>query len=603
MATERQISRRTTPSLVSGLRLCSLTALLLLAGCASVSSVDKVRAELQATEGRAAQIEAQNVALGREMQSLRSSVAAQSHALETAQAKLIVVVQKAITTSRTALRLAKQANENVANNLGPLAHQPTSDGKRHLHWLFARVVAQARALATKPYAPPPRISAVLRHLGGARFRSLRFRATPPFWPLQTRIGLGFQPVGSLFDHAMNVYLVVGRSLDPVTFSAADFGLPTSLAKVLPTRIAPSGFEIVRRNVGKDRGHAYFSLQDANYFRGRGHGQGWGALAYALTINTAVRNQPESIPAFRSFWIVPPGRKSRALTFFGLLDGPAVTGAYRFRVLTGTVTRVRITEVLFLRHPVTRFELAPLATMFLRGRIDARRPLGMAPAVHDSDGLSYETPAGHWVWSPLVDPTRLTIRTFRLTNPRGFGFQQRDRRFKAYQSVRTHYQACPNVWVVPHDAWGAGRLELVEIPMKHATDDNIMAFWVPAHPPLPGHPFTLRYSLRWGAKGTPSIPLARVTTTRGVRAPHGYRTFVVDFQGSRLSSIPSWVALKPSVVVRGHGSVRDVSLVKRPKTHLWQLRFSATDHPGLVLKAWIYYRTRVLTEIWTYQAPR
>ena len=101
-----------------------------------------------------------------------------------------------------------------------------------------------------------------------------------------------------------------------------------------------------------------------------------------------------------------------------------------------------------------------------------------PQVHDSDGLSVLSAAGEWIWRPLVNPKRLLVSSFALTNPAGFGLMQREREFDQYEDLEARYELRPSAWVEPKGQWGAGRVELVQIPVPDETNSNIVAYWVP-----------------------------------------------------------------------------------------------------------------------------
>ena len=55
------------------------------------------------------------------------------------------------------------------------------------------------------------------------------------------------------------------------------------------------------------------------------------------------------------------------------------------------------------------------------------------------------------------------RSFLDTNPRGFGLLQRDRNFSDYQDLELAYELRPSYWIEPHEGWGEGRVELLELP--------------------------------------------------------------------------------------------------------------------------------------------
>ena len=52
--------------------------------------------------------------------------------------------------------------------------------------------------------------------------------------------------------------------------------------------------------------------------------------------------------------------------------------------------------------------------------------------------------------------------------------QRDRDFNNYLDTEAHYERRPSLWVKPENAWGKGRVELVEIPYDSEANDNIVA---------------------------------------------------------------------------------------------------------------------------------
>jgi glucans biosynthesis protein len=137
-----------------------------------------------------------------------------------------------------------------------------------------------------------------------------------------------------------------------------------------------------------------------------------------------------------------------------------------------------------------------------------------PEVHDSDGLSIHTGSDEWIWRPLVNPRRLLVTSFALTDPRGFGLSQRDRSFSSYEDLEARYELRPSVWVEPIGRWGTGRVELVQLPTPDETNDNIVAYWVPETGPRPGQPYEIRYRLLWQKVAERRSPLAwSADTTR------------------------------------------------------------------------------------------
>ena len=136
-----------------------------------------------------------------------------------------------------------------------------------------------------------------------------------------------------------------------------------------------------------------------------------------------------------------------------------------------------------------------------------------PSVHDSDGLMMQTGAGEWLWRPLSNPKTLQVSAFIDQSPRGFGLMQRKREYRDFIDLESRYEKRPSLWAEPIGDWGAGRIELVQIPTPDETNDNIVAYWVPDAPPTPGTPLVLDYKMLWQMDRDRRPPLAWVEQTR------------------------------------------------------------------------------------------
>ena len=191
----------------------------------------------------------------------------------------------------------------------------------------------------------------------------------------------------------------------------------------------------------------------------------------------------------------------------------------------------------------RLGLAPLTSMFWYGQGNRADTGDWRPQIHDSDGLSLWAGTGERLWRPLDNPPRVATHTFLDVDPRGFGLMQRDRTFDDYQDDGAFYDRRPSVWVEPVGAWGKGSVQLVEIPTRKETDDNIVAFWTPERPVRAGDEMTLRYHLHWCAREPIPPGVAQVVATRtgtggrpGLPPTPGLKKYVVDFRGGRLAGL-------------------------------------------------------------------
>jgi glucans biosynthesis protein len=287
----------------------------------------------------------------------------------------------------------------------------------------------------------------------------------------------------------------------------------------------------------------------------------------------------------------------------------MAGAYRFIVRPGEETVMEVKERLYMRNTVTKLGLAPLTSMFLFSENQKPPYDDYRPEVHDSDGLSIHSGTGEWIWRPLVNPKRLQVTSFSMTNPQGFGLMQRDRNFHDYEDLDLHYEQRPSLWVEPVGQWGAGRVELVNIPSPDETNDNTVTYWVPDNPPQAGQSLDLDYVLRWqGDKDTrPNLSWV-MQTRRGrgfVRNPDNSISFVIDFVGPALEKLKPDAKVEGIVSVGPNGELLERSTVHNDVTNGWRvtLRFRRVDDDKpLELRAYLRGEDSTLSETWAYILP-
>jgi periplasmic glucans biosynthesis protein len=292
---------------------------------------------------------------------------------------------------------------------------------------------------------------------------------------------------------------------------------------------------------------------ASYFRALAEGLRYGLAARGLAVDTGEASG-EEFPKFVEFWINRPSPGDRELIIYALLDSRRVTGAFRFVVRPGATTRMEVRARLYLREKVAKLGIGPLTSMYFYGENQPPAANTLRPEVHDSDGLSIRSSSGEWLWRPLQNPRRLLITAYTLTDPLGFGLLQRDRAFRSYEDLDARYDLRPSAWVEPKGKWGQGRVELVQIPSPDETNDNIVAYWVPANPPQPRQPLDIEYLLSWGRDAGLPAPPVRVTQTRRLQMsaaerkekPQAERSllFVIDFEREPEPAIKPEVRTKP-----------------------------------------------------------
>jgi glucans biosynthesis protein len=475
---------------------------------------------------------------------------------------------------------------------------------------FADVDRIAREQAGRPYARPSFVlPKALKDLSYDQVRDIRFEPTRSLWRAEKLpFEVQFFHLGGFFDRPVRVHEVLGREVREIGFDAADFSYgKNSLDRTQLGKLGFAGFRVhyaLNTPAYKDELVVFLG---ASYFRALGKGQRYGASARGLAIDTAER-EGEEFPRFEQFWIERPGTNASHLVIHALLNSRRVTGAYRFVIRPGAETVTEVHSRLYLREPVAKLGIAPLTSMFYFGENQRGPNDDFRPEVHDSDGLAVQTAHGEWIWRPLVNPRRLLVTSYSLTDPRGFGLLQRDREFSSYEDVESRYELRPSIWVEPISKWGSGRVELVQIPTPNETNDNIVAYWVPRVVPKVGEPYELSYRLRWQKGSERRPPTAwTVQTRRG----HGHGVLAdeviqltVDFDGPALRRLSDDAPVEADVWV-GSGQRLSVIVHYNEATGAWrmviQVRRQSKDRP-VELRAQLQHRGQSVSETWSTILP-
>jgi periplasmic glucans biosynthesis protein len=460
----------------------------------------------------------------------------------------------------------------------------------------------ARELSQKPYHPPDTtLPPELKDLTYDQYRTIRFLPDHAWWradrlPFQVEL---FHR-GFFFVNRVEILEVdkgeARRILySPSMFSFGDVKLPSA-----NTDLGFAGFRLHYPINRPDYCDEFAVFLGATYFRAVGKGQGYGLSARGLAINTGDP-KGEEFPVFTSFWIERPPPNANSIVVHGLLDSPSTTGAYRFTIRPGQETTFDVEPVLYPRTEIAEAGIAPLTTMFLFDANDRKNVDDYRSAVHDSDGLAIHNGRDERLWRQLNNPTDLQISSFTDTNPRGFGFIQRQRDFRAYEDLESHYERRPSLWVEPIGDWGEGEVRLIEIPSKEEIHDNMVGLWRPRSPLEAKAEHSFTYRLHWKADDSHDFPLARFSKTRVGEGPDDSRLFVLDLIGDKLKEAT------PPESVRGQvsankGKVDHVISQPNIETGGWRLSFQlAPEKEKLVeLRAQLMRNDEPLSEVWLYR---
>lgn len=468
---------------------------------------------------------------------------------------------------------------------------------------FEKLCVEAEALARKPFRPAEvRGRKLLERIDFDAHQRIRFRDErslwaegPGAWPVQF-----FHP-GRYFKEPVAIHVLKDGSARELLYSPDFFDIPEdNPARTLPADIGFAGFRIMEPGMETD----WVAFLGASYFRSAGALDQYGLSARGIAIDTATP-RPEEFPRFTKFWLEPGA--DGVQTVYALLDGPSITGAYRMILHKGEAVVMDITKMLFAREEIGRLGVAPLTSMFWYSETSRPQNVDWRPEIHDSDGLAIWTGEGERIWRPLNNPREVQTSSFMDTNPRGFGLLQRDRDFENYQDDGVFYERRPSVWVEPQGDWGAGAVQLVEIPTEDEIHDNIAAYWVPEGAVRAGRRLTYSYRLHWVAE-EPYPAAGRVVATRlgeggrpgQPRPPHSYK-FVIDFAGGRLAELDREQKVEP-VVETSRGEIIRPYALPPVGTDRWRAFFDihVKGPEAVELRCYLRLGDEALTETWLYR---
>ena len=475
---------------------------------------------------------------------------------------------------------------------------------------FDDVAARAEKLAAGPYQKPnTTLPKSMKGLTYDQYRDIRFRPDRALWrgnklPFEVM----FFHRGFFYEEPVTIHELIPEGAREIAFDSDAFDYGKN--KVDRDEMRGMGFAGFRVhfpiNTPAYRDEVLVFL-GASYFRALGRGQRYGLSARGLAIDTA-ESSGEEFPRFVEYWIERPRPTAKELTIYALLDSPRAAGAYRFVLRPGVTTVLDVDAKLFLRRNVAKLALAPLTSMYLFGSNQRSPREDYRPQVHDSDGLSIHS-AKEWLWRPLVNPKRLLVTSFTVTDPLGFGLMQRERAFGSYQDLESRYDARPSAWVEPKGAWGRGRIELVQIPVPDETNDNIVAYWIPDRQPKPREAFVYGYRVHWQKERETRPPLGWVRETRRgrgfVKADDGSIELHIDFEGPTLARLPPASDVNVALWIDGNGELIERHTRRNEVTGGWRsvVRFRRVDRAKPVeLRAHLDRGNEVLSETWSYILP-
>ncbi|MDP0497514.1 MAG: glucan biosynthesis protein G [Verrucomicrobiota bacterium JB024] len=467
------------------------------------------------------------------------------------------------------------------------------------------VTGIARDLAAQPYASPKaELPPELAALDFDGYRRIRFNKDKALWKTP---GLPFQVDffhnGYIYPETVEIYEYSDTHSQRIPYVKDFFNF--DLIGVNPDDWDLQGYAGLRIRAPLNKPDVFDDVlvfQGASYFRALARDQYYGLSARGLAVGTGGAN--EEFPRFSRFWLRKPAPDARSLEMLALLEGPSVTGAYRFVLTPGEITQIDTTARIFRRQDARGdIYFAPLTSMFWYGEARDKLSGDWRPEVHDSDGLLIHA-GNNWSWRPLSNYPGNHLTAIPVDKLHGFGLLQRDRLFANYQDLGERYDLRPSVWVQTHGTWPAGDVMLFEFHQDQETVDNIVAFFRPTTEPQPGQPYELGYTLNFQFD-EPGNDHERVEASRIGRSLHfdGATTFIVDFSAPDKFKPVEIRDLKARLSAEGAEIVQEPQIIYNPVTSGLRVHFdlrALPDTPLADLKLQLMRGDKPISEMWIYQ---
>lgn len=489
----------------------------------------------------------------------------------------------------------------TASFAGVAAMRQQPAGKPPSTYRFSEetVLEVARRVAAESHSPRTlEEKSPARQLNYDQYRDIRVNPDSAIWRTeQVPFRLEVLPAGFLFQNAVTVSVVENGMARDLSAPPGTFTLGPLAAKLTDQVLPLSGFRVRTHINSPSVWDEFLVFQGASYFRAVGREGLYGLSARGLALKTAAATG-EEFPAFTHFWVERPGTNATGIVVHALLESPSTTGAYRFSIIPGVETVMDVDLTLIPRVALDNVGIAPLTSMFLfdesvRTRIDDFRD-----EVHDSDGLQIVLASGEQAWRPLANPTQLQVSSFTSVAPKGFGLVQRSRKPLDYQDLEAQYERRPSAWIEPTSDWGAGAVQLIEIPSDRETNDNIIALWRPKDPISAGKPWHASYRIRWNSQPRILPALGRTTMTRSGPSFDGKRRlFVIDFHN--VGKSPDGLRIEAG---SSAGKLSNVVLQANPSTKGLRATFELAPGDATVaeLRLRLMRGDRPVTETWLYR---
>src|ERR1700757_3535942 len=225
----------------------------------------------------------------------------------------------------------------IRSSADPVPSLKFGDGKP---FSFDGLIGRAKELASRPYEQGKGPSDdVLNKIDYDALSKIHFK--PEYALFANGPGqypITFFPLGLYSRTPVQMHVIdntpSGSVAHEIIYDAAYFDMPAdSPARRLSTGTGFAGFRFQESRLGDQEKldwhkNDWVAFLGASYFRGIGELYQYGLSARGIAVNVAAE-RPEEFPDFTRLYFEPPAHDSRVVTVYAALEGPSITGAYRF----------------------------------------------------------------------------------------------------------------------------------------------------------------------------------------------------------------------------------------------------------------------------------
>lgn len=439
---------------------------------------------------------------------------------------------------------------------------------------YKYICAQTENISKDGYSEPSKVD---NDLSSAEYGQITFNSAKELWregKLPYR--LEFYHLGFIYNYPIVLNEFKGDYSQELRFTNDLFNFGNldqqKIDYIKSLNQGYAGFKILCQLNRPGQFDELISFLGNSRFRALGRYNVYGVYANAFL--TLGQDGGIDFGRFSDFWLGKPSENSTSVVFYAIADAEDAVSAYEYEVSQGDTCIVKVTQTIYPRKEILGIGIAPMSSVYVLGKSSKKNFGSYYPEMHFSDGLVVKTD-NNLVFQALENYPKTVLSEFSTRNLGYFGLLQRNRNYEDYQNPFSPQQQMPNLWIVPTNNWGEGKVQLVQIPASNIDSLNIYAFWTPKDKLIAGKAYTFKYTMNW-SMNEPDLALGHVVSTR-LGTVNNTTTFLIKFTGEQLQKLPAVTNLTPNVMISGNAKLTGVpQILKDPYDNAWRVLIPVTN---------------------------